>query len=245
MLLHRRACIGGKHFKLPAEGIVHLLAAPLVGHMGDLHLCAGHDLLEHDVAQRRRARGGPADLPRLGARGGQQIAKILRLAGRGAQQQHGRIHDTDYGRNVFLRVKRRFAQMGVECQRADGGKAQGIAIGRCLGHGIHADAATGARLVLNDHRGPQLHRQLVRQRTRHRVAHPTCGVSDDDADGLGGPGGSAPGQGGRGGKEEGAAVRVHRMSIAAGAAPVVVQGQTRVQPGGRQLCAGDPPPNRA
>jgi hypothetical protein len=67
----------------------------------------------------------------------------------------------------------------------DRAEADGVAIGRGLGHGVHADVAARAAAVVDEHRLAELFRHLLAHGARHQVGGAAGRVGHDEADRLG------------------------------------------------------------
>ncbi|MNN55412.1 hypothetical protein D3C81_1702850 [compost metagenome] len=94
--------------------------------------------------------------------------------------------------------------MRVERIGGDRAEADGIAVRRGLGHGVHADIAARAGAVLDHHRLAQFLAHALAYRARHQVGGAAGSVGHDKADRPGritvaGRGGGAEADGERGG----------------------------------------------
>jgi hypothetical protein len=89
------------------------------------------------------------------------------------------------GATSFSGSKGSLPRCGLSTSGLMAEKPKVCAVGRGLGHRVHADGTAGTGPVVDDHRGAHLRGQPVAQRARDHVADAAGGVRDDEAHGLG------------------------------------------------------------
>jgi hypothetical protein len=169
----------------------------------------GH-LGEHRAGQVHRRAGARRGIgqPRMRAGIGNQLRHRLHGQVVVHFEHDGRRAQQADGREIAARIERHvLVDMRVERVGRNGAEADRVAIGRCLGHGFHADVAACPGPVLDHHRLPQLLGHALAHGARHQVGGAAGRVGHDEADGfaregIGGQGAAGAGQQrhGRGGQ---------------------------------------------
>ena len=132
---------------------------------------AGHRVEEFGEKMRRRPGAGGREcvLRRIGLDHRDELFRIRRRERRINDQGERRRGDQAHRREILQRLVGRLLQVRHDRERSARGGEQRVAIGRALHHGVGADRAAGAGLVVDDERLAERVLQLLRDHARRDV----------------------------------------------------------------------------
>ena len=179
-MLRNRWQAGEDQLGLPRDDVGQGWRRALVGYMQHLDLAGGVEHLAEQMVDRAvtcRAEGNGIF--------GRISCKLFhvtygqRSVGRGDE---GHVGERGDGAEIGLRVERQFfVDADVDRMRTDIRHQQRVAIGRRLGHHVHADIAARAGAVFNHHRLPPFLRQLLTNDPRQRIRCTARRLRNDNA----------------------------------------------------------------
>ncbi|MNN31228.1 hypothetical protein D3C81_1449080 [compost metagenome] len=134
------------------------------------------------------ARRGEIEFARMGPGVADQLLQRAGLDGRIHHQHVWRRREHGHRHEVARLIAEFREQDGIHGQVAGWGQPQRVAVRRGAGHGLHADIAGSAGLVVHHDGFAPLLAQLLADEARQRVRHAAGGEWHDDPHRLGGIG---------------------------------------------------------
>ena len=100
-------------------------------------------------------------------------------------EHDGGVAEQADAREVLAWIER-YGFLNVRIQRVSGDRAEadGVAIGRSFGHGVHADVAASTGAVFNDDRLTQCRAHILADDARDHIGWAACGETYYEADGA-------------------------------------------------------------
>ncbi|MOA08381.1 hypothetical protein D3C78_1281410 [compost metagenome] len=129
-----------------------------------------------------------AALVRLGLEPARHAGQVVRGIVRRHHQHIAVLGERHHRPHVLHRVVGHLHGVRYLGEHVGAGVEDGVPVGRCVQHGLHADAASRARLVLDDDGETDFLGQVVGEDTRRHVHVAAGGRGDDDLDHPLGPG---------------------------------------------------------